>query len=152
MQKLEIHDLSSFRCSHLASVTRGTGQNDLLYCHVLNKFNLTQTFINTSNGIHSFHIIGICQYYYIIFICTDGMIMDIILCLLLVGVCVLCYWLGHISPMICIYIVPCHNYQSYSWQFSCPVDYTVCKCLTIQLPIQAVKRVTNHSKAYNGHT
>ena len=48
--------------------------------------------------------------------------------------------------------VPCHNYQLYSQQFSCSTNYTVCNCSTIQLPIQAVKKVTSHSKAYNGHT
>ena len=48
--------------------------------------------------------------------------------------------------------VPCHKLLMSQSTVSSPTDYTVYKCLIIKSSIQAVTMVTNHNKAYNGHT
>ena len=48
--------------------------------------------------------------------------------------------------------MPCHKLLITQLRVSSPTDYTVYKCLIIKLSIQMVTTVTNHSKAYNGHT
>ena len=48
--------------------------------------------------------------------------------------------------------VPFHKLPTTQLTVSSPTNYTVCKCLIIKLSIQAVTVVSNHGKAYNGHT